>query len=422
MGERVGFIGLGIMGAPMARHLLAAGFPLTVHSRSSGPVDALVEAGAARAESPAELARASDVVVTMLPDTPDVERVMIGDDGVIAGAAAGSLAIDMSTIDPGPTRAIAEQFATHDVEMLDAPVSGGERGAIDGTLSIMVGGSDAAFARAKPILEAMGKNIVHVGPSGAGQITKACNQLVVAATIEAVAEALVLAERSGVDAAKVREALLGGFAGSKILEVHGQRMLDRAFEPGFRARLHRKDARIVLDAAQAAGSPIPAFEVVAAQLDHLVDDAIVATWTTRRCSRCWTKPDASDGSGGDGRLGPALRPRTELVDHALEVAALVGQVVLGQDRGRRRDVASDDPSASSCFNRSDSSVSEMGATSSRMSENRVAPASMALTINVLQRFPSRSAARWKCTQIRRGAPELVRQVLVGSSVSSWASS
>jgi 2-hydroxy-3-oxopropionate reductase len=179
----------------------------------------------------------------------------------------------MSTIDPGPTRAIAGQLAARDVEMLDAPVSGGERGAIDGTLSVMVGGSDGAFARAMPILQAMGKNIVHVGPSGAGQITKACNQLVVAATIEAVAEALVLAERSGVDAAKVREALLGGFAGSKILEVHGQRMLDRAFEPGFRARLHRKDARIVLDAAQAAGSPIPAFQVVAAQLDRLVDEA-----------------------------------------------------------------------------------------------------------------------------------------------------
>ena len=273
MGERVGFIGLGIMGAPMARHLLAAGFPLTVHSRSPGPVDALVEAGAERATSPAELARVSDVVVTMLPDTPDVEHVMLGDDGVVTGAAAGSLVIDMSTIDPGPTRAIAEQLATRDVEMLDAPVSGGERGAIDGTLSIMVGGSDRAFVRAMPILDAMGKNIVHVGPSGSGQVTKACNQLVVAATIEAVAEALVLAERSGVDAAKVREALLGGFAGSKILEVHGQRMLDRAFEPGFRARLHRKDARIVLDAAQSSGSPIPSFRAVATQLNRLVDEA-----------------------------------------------------------------------------------------------------------------------------------------------------
>jgi 2-hydroxy-3-oxopropionate reductase len=273
VGERLGFIGLGIMGAPMARQLLASGFPLTVHSRSPEPVDELVSGGAERAGSPADVARTSDVVITMLPDTLDVEQVVLGDDGVASGVTAGALVIDMSTIDPGPTRLIAEQLASRGVEMLDAPVSGGERGAIDGTLSIMVGGSEQAFARAAPILESMGKNIVHVGPSGAGQIAKACNQLVVAATIEAVAEALVLAERSGVDAAKVREALLGGFAGSKILEVHGQRMLDRAFEPGFRARLHRKDARIVLNAAEASGTPIPSFRAVAAQLDRLVDDA-----------------------------------------------------------------------------------------------------------------------------------------------------
>jgi 2-hydroxy-3-oxopropionate reductase len=273
VGERVGFIGLGIMGAPMARHLLNAGFPLTVYSRGAGPVDALVAEGAGRTGSAADVARASDVVITMLPDTPDVEQVVLGDDGVASGAVSGALVIDMSTIDPGPTRAIAERLASTGLEMLDAPVSGGERGAIDGTLSIMVGGSEQAFARATTILGAMGKNIVHVGPSGAGQVAKACNQLVVAATIEAVAEALVLAERSGVDAAKVREALLGGFAGSKILEVHGQRMLDRAFEPGFRARLHRKDARIVLDAAGAAGAPIPSFRAVAAQLDRLVDEA-----------------------------------------------------------------------------------------------------------------------------------------------------
>ena len=273
MGERVGFIGLGIMGAPMARHLLAGGFPLTVHSRSPGPVDELVAAGAERAESPAEVSRASDVVITMLPDTPDVEHVVVGGDGVASDIATGGLVIDMSTIDPGPTRAIAATLAAHGVEMLDAPVSGGQKGAIDGTLSIMVGGSDRAFDRAEPLFRVMGTNIVHVGPIGAGQVTKACNQLVVAATIEAVAEALVLAERSGVDAAKVRQALLGGFAGSKILEVHGQRMLDRAFEPGFRARLHRKDARIVLEAAEASGTPIPSFRAVAAQLDRLVDDA-----------------------------------------------------------------------------------------------------------------------------------------------------
>jgi len=271
--ERVAFIGLGIMGRPMARHLFRAGFPLTVHSRSPGPVDELVAAGAVRAGSASEAARASDIVITMLPDTPDVEHVLLGDEGVASGAAPGALVIDMSTIDPEPTRRMADAFAANGVEMLDAPVSGGERGAVEGTLSIMVGGSAEGFARASPLFRAMGASIVHVGPSGAGQVTKACNQLVVAATIEAVAEALVLASRSGVDAAKVRQALMGGFAGSKILEVHGQRMLDRAFEPGFRARLHRKDARIVLDAARESGSSIPAFEVVAAQLDRLVDDA-----------------------------------------------------------------------------------------------------------------------------------------------------
>ncbi len=269
--ERIGFIGLGIMGRPMARHLLDAGFPLTVHSRSPAPVDELVEAGASRAGSSAEVAAASDVIITMLPDTPDVEQVLFGADGVASTAGSGSLAIDMSSIEPIPTRAFAERLAAQGVDMLDAPVSGGEKGAIDAALSIMVGGSPEAFQRATPLFETMGKNIVHVGPSGAGQIAKACNQLVVAATIEAVAEALVLAERAGVDAAKVREALLGGFAGSKILEVHGQRMLDRAFDPGFRARLHRKDARIVLDTAKEVGAPVPAFEVVARQLDELVE-------------------------------------------------------------------------------------------------------------------------------------------------------
>jgi 2-hydroxy-3-oxopropionate reductase len=272
VGERIGFIGLGIMGKPMAANLLAAGFELTVHSRSAGPVDALVAVGATRASSPSEVAAASDITITMLPDTPDVEQVLLGSDGVRHGATAGSLVIDMSSIDPGPTRTMAQALAAGDVAMLDAPVSGGERGAIDATLSIMIGGHDDAVARAMPIFEALGKTIVHVGPSGAGQVTKACNQLVVAATIEAVAEALLLAERSGIDPAKVREALLGGFAGSKILEVHGQRMLDHAFEPGFRIRLHRKDARIVVEAASDTGTPIPAFAQVASQLQRAVDE------------------------------------------------------------------------------------------------------------------------------------------------------
>ncbi len=271
MGDTVGFIGLGIMGKPMAKNLLAAGFDLTVHSRSPGPVEELVAAGASRASDPAEVAAASGITITMLPDTPDVEQVMLDAKGVLEGASSGSLVIDMSSIDPAPTRRIAEALAARDVAMLDAPVSGGERGAIDAALSNRVGGDEEAVRRAMPVLEALGKTIVHVGPSGAGQVAKACNQLVVAATIEAVAEALLLAERSGVDPAKVREALLGGFAGSKILEVHGQRMLDRTFDPGFRVRLHRKDARIVEDAAAATGTPIPSFAVVAAQLQDAVD-------------------------------------------------------------------------------------------------------------------------------------------------------
>jgi 2-hydroxy-3-oxopropionate reductase len=269
--DRIGFIGLGIMGKPMARNLLAAGFELTVHSRSPEPVDELVAAGATRGSDPAAVASASDVTITMLPDTPDVEMVLAGSRGVIEGATPGSLVIDMSSIDPGATRTMAAAFHARGIAMLDAPVSGGERGAIDATLSIMVGGADDAFRRAAPIFDALGKSIVLVGPSGAGQVAKACNQLVVAATIEAVAEALLLAERSGVDAAKVREALLGGFAGSKILEVHGQRMLDRSFAPGFRIRLHRKDARIVEEAAAATRTPIPAFAVVADQLQQAVD-------------------------------------------------------------------------------------------------------------------------------------------------------
>lgn len=271
MSERVGFIGLGVMGRPMARNLLRAGLELIVHSRSPAPVDELVAEGAARADTPRELAAGADVVITMLPDTLDVEGVLLGEHGVRAGIRPGSLVIDMSTIRPSGTRRFADQLAEGAVSMLDAPVSGGERGAVDGTLSIMVGGPDDAFDRALPILSVLGENVVHVGASGAGQIAKACNQLIVGATIQAVGEALVLAAKAGVDPGAVREAMLGGFAGSKILEVHGRRMLEGDFAPGFRSILHRKDARIVLETAEELGSPVPAFEVVADQLDALVE-------------------------------------------------------------------------------------------------------------------------------------------------------
>jgi 2-hydroxy-3-oxopropionate reductase len=269
--ERLGFIGLGIMGKPMASNLLAAGFDVTVHSRSTGPVDELVGAGATRADGAAAVAAASDITITMLPDTSDVEEVIIGSGGVIEGTRAGSLVIDMSSIDPEPTRMMAAALAVRDVAMLEAPVSGGQQGAIDAILSIMVGGDEAAFERARPVFDALGKSVVHVGPSGAGQVCKACNQLVVAATIEAVAEALLLAERSAVDPERVREALLGGFAASKILEVHGRRMLNRAFDPGFRIRLHRKDARIIEEAAAATTTPIPSFNAITRQLQRAVD-------------------------------------------------------------------------------------------------------------------------------------------------------
>jgi 2-hydroxy-3-oxopropionate reductase len=269
--DSIGFIGLGIMGRPMALHLLEARFPLAVHSRSPGPVDELAADGAKAFKSPKEVAEASDVVVTMLPDTPDVELVLLGDDGVREGIRPGSLVVDMSTIDPIATRRIALTFAEAGIAMVDAPVSGGEKGATEGTLSIMAGGREEDVARAMPLFHAMGTTIVRVGDSGAGQVAKACNQLVVASTIQAVAEALALAERAGVDARKVREALLGGFAGSKILEVHGQRMIDRTFAPGFRARLHLKDAGIVRQIAGEFGSPVPAFVVVADALARLVD-------------------------------------------------------------------------------------------------------------------------------------------------------
>ncbi|MGD0051664.1 MAG: 2-hydroxy-3-oxopropionate reductase [Vulcanimicrobiaceae bacterium] len=266
----IGFIGLGIMGKPMAENLLAAGYPLVVLNRSLGPVDALVAGGAQAGGSPRDVAARSDVVITMLPDSPDVEAVALGTDGIVAGAQAGALWIDMSTIAPATTARVAAAFAAVGIDALDAPVSGGEKGAIEGTLSIMVGGSDEAFARAQPIFAVLGKNVVHVGALGAGQVTKACNQIVVGVTIEAVAEALALAQAAGVDPVKVRAALLGGFAQSRILEVHGQRMIDRNFVPGFKSRLHRKDMNIAANAGDAVGLDLAAAKLVRERFDQLI--------------------------------------------------------------------------------------------------------------------------------------------------------
>lgn len=252
---RIGFIGLGVMGAPMARNLVAAGHELTVSLNRSGLPE---ELEARVAASPAEVARDSEVVITMLPDTPDVERVLLGKGGVAEGIAPGALVIDMSSISPIATARLAEAIRAKGAGYLDAPVSGGEVGAKAASLTIMVGGPEAEFRRALPIFEALGKNITLVGEAnGAGQTCKIANQIIVALNIEAVAEALVFAAKAGCDPAKVRQALLGGFASSRVLEVHGQRMIDRSFDPGFRIRLHQKDLNLALDSARTLGVALP---------------------------------------------------------------------------------------------------------------------------------------------------------------------
>lgn len=258
----VGFIGLGVMGEPMARNVLKAGFRLVVHNRSRGKVDALVAAGAEAGGSPRGVAERAKIVLMCLPDAPDVQKVMAGPDGVLAGISPGQVIVDMSTSSASLARELAAQVAALGATLLDAPVSGGEIGAKQGTLSIMVGGDLAALERARPVLLAMGKTIVHVGEAGAGQVCKSCNQIVVALTMAGVAEALLLAAKAGVDPAKVREVLLGGAAQSRVLEQHGQRMLDRNFAPGFRARLQHKDLRLALGAGRDFGSPLPLTSLV----------------------------------------------------------------------------------------------------------------------------------------------------------------
>jgi 2-hydroxy-3-oxopropionate reductase len=267
---QIGFIGLGIMGKPMAQRLLAAGHELRVHNRSAGAVGELAAAGAHASPSAEEAARGAEVVITMLPDSPDVEEVVLGAGGVADAIDSGALYIDCSTIAPATSRRIAQALGERGVEALDAPVSGGEPGAREGTLSIMCGGSERAFERAREILAVLGRNVTHIGPPGAGQVTKAANQVVVALTIQAVAEALTLARKAGVDPARVREALLGGFAHSRVLEVHGERMLNGAFDPGFKLQLHRKDLGIALGLGREACVPLPASAQVAALFDALL--------------------------------------------------------------------------------------------------------------------------------------------------------
>jgi 2-hydroxy-3-oxopropionate reductase len=270
MSINVGFIGPGIMGRPMALNLMKGGHKLWAYARRPETLHPLVEAGATACATPAEVAKHADVIFTMVSDTPDVESVIFGEQGIAKHSSSGSVIVDMSTISPTATKVFAARLAKQGVDMLDAPVSGGETGAINATLSIMAGGKTKVFERVKPLFELMGKNIVHIGDNGAGQVAKACNQIVVAVTIEAVAEALTFARKNGADPAKVREALMGGFAGSKIMEVHGKRMLDNDFKPGFKVGLHQKDMRIVMETAHQLGVALPASALVTQHLNALM--------------------------------------------------------------------------------------------------------------------------------------------------------
>jgi 2-hydroxy-3-oxopropionate reductase len=256
MHMKLGFIGLGIMGTPMAGHLRAAGHELFVTTRSKLP-PALLEAGASACASARAVAQAADVIFTMVPDTPDVEAVLFGEFGVASGLSAGKTVVDMSSISPIATKDFAQKISALGCEYLDAPVSGGEVGAKAASLTIMVGGTEAGFAQVLPLLQLMGKNITHVGGHGDGQTTKVANQIIVALNIAAVGEALVFASKAGADPAKVRQALMGGFASSRILEVHGERMIKRSFNPGFRIALHQKDLNLALQGAKSLGVSLP---------------------------------------------------------------------------------------------------------------------------------------------------------------------
>ena len=254
---KIGFIGLGIMGTPMAGHLQKGGHELHVVKHRSPIPQKILDGGAIEHDSAARVAESSEIVIAIVPDTPDVERVLFGDDGVSHGLGAGKTVVDMSSISPIETKAFAKRINDLDCDYLDAPVSGGQVGAEAASLTIMVGGTRETFDKVKPVFELMGKNITLVGDNGAGQTAKVANQIVVALTIEAVGEALLFASKAGVDPARVREALMGGFAGSKIMEVHGERMIKRTFNPGFRIELHQKDLNLALEGARSLGVSLP---------------------------------------------------------------------------------------------------------------------------------------------------------------------
>lgn len=268
--KNIGFIGIGIMGKPMASNLIRAGYNLSIYARRPETLTTLIAAGAKAYSTPKDLAEHCDIIITIVGATADVEEVLLEKNGIIHSAKPGTIVIDMSTISASATQRIAKLLQKKQIEMLDAPVSGGEQGAITGSLSIMVGGKAETLEKVRPLFEILGKQIVHVGGNGAGQVAKACNQIIIGETIIAVSEALHLAKASGVDPAKVREALLGGFASSRVLEIHGKRMLDENYTPGFKAGLHRKDMHLALEQAQQVGLNLAAAHYAMECLDRLV--------------------------------------------------------------------------------------------------------------------------------------------------------
>ena len=270
MTKRIGFIGLGLMGKPMARNLMKSGFDLIVHNRSRAAVDQLVSEGADPADSPKEAAAAADVIITMLPEDSHVTEVLTAADGVTESIRPDSVLVDMSTISPTTTRRLAAKVAARGAHMLDAPVSGGVEAATEASLTIMVGGKAEIFERVLPVFQKLGKNINHIGDHGAGQVTKAANQIIVGLTIQAVAEALIFAKKSGVDSVKVRRAIMGGYAQSRVLELHGQRMLDRNFQPGGKIKSHRKDIEIVLSVAKEMGICLPGTAMISQLFNAVV--------------------------------------------------------------------------------------------------------------------------------------------------------
>ena len=271
MGPPIGFIGLGIMGKPMARNLLKAGYSLTVYNRSAGPMQDLADDGAVKASSGKEVAQNTEIIITMLPDSPDSEKVILGENGVLEGARKGSTIIDMSSIAPLISQKIADEASKRGIEMLDAPVSGGEPGAVAGTLAIMVGGKQDVFDRCLPILDVMGRSVVRVGDVGAGNFVKLANQIIVAANIEAIGEAFVLAQKAGIEPELVFQAIRGGLAGSNALEAKAPMIMERNFNPGFRIRLHQKDLHNALLTAKDLGVPLPVTSLVQQMLGALIN-------------------------------------------------------------------------------------------------------------------------------------------------------